>query len=75
MKDITPGSVWQHHSGRFYTVIALANDGPEPRERYYPTVVYMGPNGKWWAGLASDWHRRMTFVRQGPHPIMDIATP
>ena len=64
LPDPMPGSRWLHHSGRMYTVLFLVNE-PESNKPQYPrTVVYIGPNGKLWAGRLDDWHRRMTEVKE-----------
>jgi len=54
------GSVWRHHSGRYYEVLFLTNE--HDRSDYPRTVVYQGQNGKRWSGPLADWHRRMTFA-------------
>lgn len=55
------GSLWKHHSGREYRVLFIANNVPDPKPDYPPTVVYEGlANGKRWAGRLDDWHRRMS---------------
>lgn len=59
-----PGSLWEHHSGRFYKVLFMANDVAPHKPDYPPTVVYEGvENGKRWAGRLDDWYRRMTKVK------------
>lgn len=63
MEKPETGSRWRHHSGRVYVVLFIANDEPDPKPEYPPTVVYQGENGKRWAGKLSDWHRRMTLCR------------
>lgn len=56
-----PLSVWEHHSGRLYRVLYVVNDAIPAKPKYPAMVVYEGAeNGKRWAGLLSDWHRRMT---------------
>lgn len=57
--DIEPGTAWLHHTGRKYTVILIAN-GSSERDKFPPTVVYEGPNGKTWSRPVSDWHRSFT---------------
>lgn len=62
---VLPGQVWQHHSGIIYKVLMITNtegDGTV-REKYPPTVVYQGVNGKCWSGRLDDWCRRMTLVQ------------
>ena len=54
------GSIWRHHSGRIYTVLFLVNEPDSTKPEYPRTVVYVGQNGKLWAGRLDDWHRRMT---------------
>lgn len=55
-------SVWEHHSGRRYKVLHIAN---EPNDTRYPlSIVYQGTNGKIWVRVASDWHRSMTKVEE-----------
>lgn len=56
----TPGTTWEHHSGRIYTVYDITNESTEYRDKYPLTISYIGQNGKRWSGPAWDWHRRMT---------------
>lgn len=58
-----PTSKWHHSNGAVYVVLCIANEFTEQPERYPPTVVYMGLNGRVWSRAASDWHRSMTLVR------------
>lgn len=67
MADEVPsrGSIWRHSNGAVYTVILLTNtegDDPAKREKYPPTVVYLGRNGKVWSRPLADWHRSMTRI-------------
>lgn len=66
MENVTPGSVWRHHSGRLYMVLFLANEieGTEEQRRKYPcAVVYRDMrNGNIFAAPRADWDRRMTEV-------------
>lgn len=66
LTPVKPGSVWQHHSGIFYRVLAIANNTLNPKPNYPPTVIYRGPNGNLWSGPLSDWHRRMTWITDTP---------
>lgn len=62
------GSFWQHHNGNRYTVLMVTNtegDDPTKREKYPPTVVYEGQNGKLWSRKLADWHRSMTPIYPG----------
>lgn len=59
------GSLWRHHNGNEYTVLMLANtegDDPTKWDKYPPTVVYRGVNGKIWARPFYRWHSSMTEV-------------
>ncbi len=51
----TPGTKWMHRNGIIYEVTAIAN--VPPLFGHKPSVVYRGPNGKWWTRPLSDWHR------------------
>jgi len=51
---------WHHSSGREYVVIAHANFDSDDWERYPPTIVYEGADGKVWSRPAHDWMRSMT---------------
>lgn len=54
------GSVWQHKSGRLYTVLCIANHASDEAERYPATVVYQDVEGNIWSRRADDWDRSMT---------------
>lgn len=56
------GSAWQHHSGRTYTVLTLSNTEGDDPERFVPTVVYQGEDGRVWSRPVSDWHRSMSLL-------------
>lgn len=58
---VTPWSVWQHTSGRLYTVLHIANLGNT--ERYPLTIVYQDRSGDVYTRRADDWHRSMTALR------------
>lgn len=65
-----PGSIWQHHSGRLYTVLYIANQLGSVT--YPETVVYIGPTAAHgaaavWAGPLSNWHRGMTLIQDNNH--------
>ena len=47
------GSVYRHHSGRVYTVLALANT-TRISVSFPVTVFYMGANGATWTRPAAD---------------------
>lgn len=74
------GSAWRHHSGRAYTVLLLSNTEGDDPERFVPTVVYQGEDGRVWSRPVSDWHRSMSLLaapKQTPAsglPYMD-STP
>ena len=42
------GSAWQHHSGRVYTVLGVANT-THLDCKYPVTVIFVGRNGNLWA--------------------------
>lgn len=46
--------VWEHWSGRRYTVIAVANEDARCEEEYPVTVVYKGSDGRIWARKLSE---------------------
>ncbi len=54
------GSTWEHHSGRIYQVLGIANNVDTPKEDYPVTVIYSNvENGTLWSGRLDNWHRRM----------------
>ena len=59
------GSIWEHHSGRFYEVMLIANENSD-RIGFPDTVVYrertIAGDGKVYARPLYDWHRSMTKV-------------
>jgi hypothetical protein len=55
-------TVWEHTSGRFYTVLHIANVNADGGLRYPLTVVYRAMDGNVWTRRADDWHRSMTQV-------------
>jgi hypothetical protein len=61
-------STWRHTSGRYYTVLHIAN---VPDDEQYPlTVVYHDMANEVWTRRANDWHRSMTLV-VAPPPSVD----
>lgn len=62
----SPASIWQHTSGRRYTVLCVANMFTDRPEQYPVTIVYQGDNGRIWSRPAIDWARSM-------HPVSDGA--
>jgi hypothetical protein len=56
-------SRWKHTNGNIYTVIMFTNMDSE-NEKYVPTVVYQGENGKTWSRPISDWKRSMTLHQE-----------
>lgn len=56
---IIEGSVWRHHNGNTYTVVAVFNSDSD-REEYPATVGYQGKNGKLWAKTMDIFLRSMT---------------
>ncbi|MBU9200099.1 DUF1653 domain-containing protein [Burkholderia multivorans] len=58
-----PTSEWRHQNGNRYTVLCIANEFTERPDKYPPTVVYQGLNGRIWSRPVSDWARSMTLVR------------
>lgn len=66
MEDlIIINSRWRHYNGAEYKVIVIANnqgDDKTKRDKYPPTVVYQGTNGKYWARPMDDWHRSMKLI-------------
>lgn len=53
-------SIWQHYSGRLYTVLMITNEA-NTNPNYPVTVVYMNVNtGSRWSRPLFDWHRSMT---------------
>lgn len=64
------GSRWQHRNGNRYRVLALANTDSDNHEKYPPTVVYQGPNGKVWSRRLSDWERSFTALPPATEPSL-----
>ncbi len=68
------GQRWQHHSGRIYTIKALANLGPMLRgevqdPKFPPMVVYEDEKGDLWSRRLGDWREKFSFVDHGiPEP-------
>lgn len=59
-KEWTPevDSKWEHHSGRVYQVVKIANTKTERPEQYPVTVVYENvENGEVWSRPTSEWAR------------------
>lgn len=67
----TPGSIWKHHSGRLYAVDTIAN--LPGRDDYPETVIYQDDTLQSWAAPLSDWHRRMTLVKEFPQPVSGVG--
>lgn len=60
LPPIKPDTLWQHTSGRVYTVLTVANEHAQRTDDYPLMVVYQGQDGRVWSRLASDWHRSMS---------------
>lgn len=65
MRRPAPQERYRHHTGREYTVIALANADTSDPEKYPVTVVYQGDNGKVWTKLLDDFAAKMVLVSPG----------
>lgn len=64
MKGSLPtfGSRWEHHSGRIYTVLGVANT-ENANPKYPITVVYVGENGNLWAKTLSNFLETMCEIQ------------
>lgn len=47
-RQIVAGAQLRHHSGRNYTVIAIANKGSADPVKFPVSAVYIGVNGRIW---------------------------
>jgi len=58
-KNVPP--TWMHVSGKGpYRIVCIADVAPDSEEE--PTVVYQGPDGKFWTRKLSNFHERMAQV-------------
>jgi hypothetical protein len=55
----TPQSAWLHHSGKTYTVMAVANVDPD-KSSDVPLVVYSDASGVTWSRPMAEWHSSFT---------------
>lgn len=62
---ITPviGETYTHHSGRIYTVLAVANLSSINND-YPPTVVYQDENGTTWTKTIQHFHKTMRLTQE-----------
>lgn len=49
LPGLAPDSRWRHHSGRYYTVLLLANVHAGDQENYPRYVIYRDDSGRTWA--------------------------
>lgn len=59
------GTHWRHHSGRRYRIIEIANLGasPDQKDKFPPTIVYQGEDGKVWATTdLGRWYSKFALV-------------
>lgn len=59
-----PGCVCRHHSGRVYTIIAIANEA-HPSEKFPISVVYQGANGEIWTRPLAQFVEKFTVLFDG----------
>jgi hypothetical protein len=62
---VRPGIVCRHHSGRVYTVLAIANNVSNPRDGFPVTVQYLGANGQYWSRPLSEFAEKFTILFDG----------
>ena len=74
IKEPKAESIWRHKNGNEYRVLLIANGDSSQANRYPPTVVYQGSNGKVWSRAVSDWARSMTFIASNG-PLLAPCTP
>lgn len=55
-------SKWKHYNNIEYEVICITNLN-SLNNKYIPTVVYRGANGKLWSRPLSDWNRSFTRIK------------
>jgi hypothetical protein len=54
-------SLWKHEkTGDSYIVKGFANMNSDKPDRYPPTIIYKGPDGRVWSAPLAEWHGRMT---------------
>jgi len=58
----TFGSQWRHHSGRFYTVLGIANIENQDIN-YPPMIIYVGKNGNLWTKFISNFYATMKEIK------------
>jgi hypothetical protein len=46
---IRTNSVWRHHTGRMYRVVAVANQHSNDPDKYPIMITYVDINGRYWA--------------------------
>lgn len=63
--DVHAGMVLRHHSGRVYTVIAVANHGSTNIDKFPLIVVYRGANGAVWARSYDQMKTKFTVLFDG----------
>jgi len=56
------GEFYRHTNGNVYQVMFMTNAFSENHDKYPPTVVYSGSNGRIWSRPVSDWSRSMTLI-------------
>lgn len=64
MMELRRGNVLRHHSGRVYSVLALANTA-HPSEKFPVAVVYQGANGEVWSRPLSEFDGKFTVLFDG----------
>lgn len=55
-----PGQLWEHHNGKEYRVMHVANQYSQDLVKYPITIVYRGFNGRVWAKSLGNWFTAMT---------------
>lgn len=68
-RTVQAGDVYARHSGRKYTVLAIANN-ESADEQDPPSVMYQGVNGLIWCMPLERFHETMKYV--GTKPMFDI---
>lgn len=63
-RNLLPGMVCRHHSGRVYTVLDISN-GTAPSDAFPLTVHYIGANGAKWSRPLKDFAQKFDVIFDG----------
>lgn len=59
---VRPGTRWQHHRGRYYRVVLVANLHSDQPEKFPLMVTYMDEQQRMWSRPLVDFVQKMTLV-------------